>query len=80
MFPNVIPTGTRMRVAIPSRARAGLTIRVSADERSLLESAAARRPEYLTRYIRLAALEVARREVASEQANGHATTPTAGAP
>jgi uncharacterized protein (DUF1778 family) len=63
-----------MRVEIPSRARAGLTIRVSADERSLLEAAAARRPEYLTRYIRLAALEVARREVASERANGHAST------
>lgn len=51
--------------SVPSRARATLAIRVSGAERRLLEAAAASRPEYLTVFVREAALETARREVAS---------------
>jgi hypothetical protein len=57
------------RVAVPSRARRTLPIRVSEAERAVIEAAAAQRPEYLTTYIREAALAVARRELA-EQSDG----------
>jgi uncharacterized protein (DUF1778 family) len=48
---------------IPSRARGVLAFRISAAERRMLEEAAAGRCEYLTTYIRDAALAAARRDV-----------------
>lgn len=48
---------------MPSRARGVLAIRVSDAERRLLEAAAATGPEYLGRFVREAALAVAREEV-----------------
>jgi uncharacterized protein (DUF1778 family) len=56
-----------MKVNVPSRARATMPIRVSAAERALLSAAAAMRPEYLTTFVREAALAVARRELAAAQ-------------
>lgn len=44
--------------------RGTLLIRLREDERRLIEAAAAARPTYLTRYIREAALAVARRDLA----------------
>jgi uncharacterized protein (DUF1778 family) len=48
---------------IPSRARGVLAFRISAAERRILEAAAAGRREYLTTYIRDAALAAARRDL-----------------
>ena len=48
---------------VPSRARGGVTIRISVAERRLLEAASATRPEHLTTYIREAALQIARRDL-----------------
>ena len=55
------PESIEMR-GIPSRARAGYSLRLSAVERRLLDAAAARRPEYLSDYIRRTLLEAARGE------------------
>jgi uncharacterized protein (DUF1778 family) len=60
-----------MKVPVPSKARGLLAIRLSTQERAVLEAAAASRPEYLTTFVREAALEAARRELAgSGSANG----------
>lgn len=52
-------------VEVPSRARTPLSIRVNAAERRLLESAAARQPQYVAVYIREVALVAARRALSS---------------
>jgi len=54
----------RPRIEVPSKARKPVGIRLSRQEREILEAAARRRPEYLTTYIRDRALEAARRELA----------------
>lgn len=54
------------KVEVPSKARGVLAIRVSKAERQLLEAAAAQRPEYVTTYVREAAIRAARKELAQE--------------
>lgn len=54
-----------MKVSVPSKARGLLAIRLSAQERAVLEAAAAIRPEYVTTFIRQAALKAARQELAN---------------
>lgn len=51
---------------VPSRARGTMAIRLSVTERAIIEAAAAVRPEYPTTFVREAALEAARRELAKE--------------
>jgi uncharacterized protein (DUF1778 family) len=53
-----------MKVSVPSRARGTMPIRISVAERRLIEAAAANRPEYVTTFVREAAIEAARRELA----------------
>ena len=52
------------RVTVPSKARGTMAIRLSDAERAIIEAAAVARPEYPTTFVREAALEVARRELA----------------
>lgn len=54
----------RNRPKPPSAERGTIALRISDEERALIEAAAARRPTYTTTYIREAALQVARRELA----------------
>ena len=54
-------------VVVPSRARGTMAIRLSRAERATIEAAAALRPEYPTAFVREAALEVARRELADAE-------------
>ena len=49
---------------VPSRARRTMAIRLSAAERDIIEKAAAARPEYPTKFVREAALDAARQELA----------------
>ena len=51
---------------VPSRERPNFTFRLSDSTRALLEAAAARKAEYLAEFIRRAATEVARRELAGD--------------
>jgi uncharacterized protein (DUF1778 family) len=53
-----------MKVSVPSRARGTMAIRISVAERRLIEAAAASRPEYVTTFVREAAIEAARQELA----------------
>ena len=53
----------------PPRIETGtIALRISPDERALIEAAAAARPTYTTRFIREAALAAARRELAAAEA------------
>lgn len=47
----------------PSQARSTVALRLSAAERRLLEAAAATKPQYVTSYIREAAIAAARRDL-----------------
>jgi hypothetical protein len=48
---------------LPSRQRPVFTMRLAVAERRIIEAAAASRTEYLSEYIRRAALEAARRDL-----------------
>lgn len=56
---------TRSRPKPPSSERGLIALRISDEERALIEAAAAQRPTYTSTYIREAALSVARRELAA---------------
>ena len=56
---------TRPRPKPPSSERGLIALRISDEERALIEAAAAQRPTYASTYIREVALAAARRELAS---------------
>jgi uncharacterized protein (DUF1778 family) len=55
---------TRARPRPPRAERGTIALRISDDERALIEAAAASRPTYTTTYMREAAIEAARRDLA----------------